>query len=70
MNTLNSVSKNSGAKHWEYGGPIVGHLIGHFSHERIASIKSRFMFTPTIRTGCETWTQKVRNATGFSRFIS
>jgi Xaa-Pro dipeptidase len=24
---------------WEYGGPIAGHLIGHFPHERIAGDK-------------------------------
>jgi Xaa-Pro dipeptidase len=24
---------------WEYGGPIAGHLIGHFPHERIAEDK-------------------------------
>ncbi len=24
---------------WEYGGPIAGHLIGHFPHERIADDK-------------------------------
>jgi Xaa-Pro dipeptidase len=24
---------------WEFGGPIAGHLIGHFPHERIASDK-------------------------------
>ena len=53
---------------WEYGGSIAGHLIGPTSES--PAIKSRCMFTPTIRTGCETWAQKVRNATGFSRFIS
>jgi Xaa-Pro dipeptidase len=24
---------------WEYGGPIAGHLIGHFPHERIPGDK-------------------------------
>jgi Xaa-Pro dipeptidase len=24
---------------WEFGGPIAGHLIGHFPHEKIADEK-------------------------------
>jgi Xaa-Pro dipeptidase len=31
---------------WEFGGPIAGHLIGHFPHERIAGDKVTFYAHP------------------------
>jgi Xaa-Pro dipeptidase len=34
---------------WEYGGPIAGHLIGHFPHERIADDKVTLYVHPRSR---------------------
>lgn len=37
---LYSYAQSLGEKYgWEFGGPIAGHLIGHFPHERIADDK-------------------------------
>jgi Xaa-Pro dipeptidase len=31
---------------WEFGGPMAGHLIGHFPHERIAGDKISLYIHP------------------------
>src|SRR5215469_7656388 len=37
---------------WEYGGPIAGHLIGVFPHEKIASTRSLSMSIPVTIIAC------------------
>jgi hypothetical protein len=32
---------------WEFGGPIAGHLIGQFPHDRIADVKVSLYVHPT-----------------------
>jgi Xaa-Pro dipeptidase len=53
---------------WEYGGPIAGHLIGIFPHEKIAGTRSLFMSTPRITTGCSCRTLLAGSGTGYWRF--
>jgi len=43
------VEELAGQRGWEYGGPIAGHLIGHFPHERIADDKVTLYVHPESR---------------------
>ena len=36
-------------RRWEFGGPIAGHLIGHFRHEKIAGDKVTLYVHPASR---------------------
>ncbi len=56
---------------WEYGGPIAGHLIGQFPHERIAGDKVTFYVHPDNPNRMRDLDAGgAGSATGFSRFIS
>jgi Xaa-Pro aminopeptidase len=60
---------------WQFGGPIAGHLVGHFPHERIAGDKTTLYIAPgsdlPLRTADRHWILEVHlvdRARGFGGF--
>jgi Xaa-Pro aminopeptidase len=52
---------------WEFGGPIAGHLVGEFPHEKIAGDKIGSYIAPAVTSPCGAWTGPGGSATGSSR---
>ncbi len=50
---------------WEFGGPIAGHLIGQFPHERIPAIRSLCMSIPIVISRCTRSMRRVKSGIGF-----
>jgi hypothetical protein len=55
---------------WEYGGPIAGHLIGVFPHEKIPGDKITLNAIPAITTECERRMLRAGSGIGYWRFTS
>ena len=55
---------------WEFGGPIAGHLIGQFPHEKISGDKVTLYVHPEAALcRCTRSMKKARSGIGFWRFI-
>lgn len=61
-----SLARDTG---WEYGGPIAGHLVGVFPHEKIAGDKITLYVHPENPNRMRTLDANGANDTGFSKFI-
>lgn len=55
---------------WEFGGPIAGHLIGQFPHERIPRDKVSLYVHPDSHLPMGSLDEKGQSGNGFLRLIS